>query len=97
MTISATVPAAKRDQANLTLEEAGHGPNNFSVPVRKNPNASVTHYGLHAWDDGGFLAALQELSIPGLVIRNEAGQVVNLNAHLSAQGMDMMQLNVEVA
>ena len=53
---SASIPAANMQAANAELEEAGHGPNNFSVPSYAGPSPSVAL--LHAWGDDEFEAAV---------------------------------------
>ncbi len=50
--LSAFVPAARRDQVNSVLEALGFGPGNFSVAMSPSGVPVVTHYGLHAADDG---------------------------------------------
>lgn len=87
MTISATVSVTHLTEANTQLEAAGHGPSNFSVPLRTG-NARATHAGLHAWDDPSFLAALQALTVPTLRIRNEPGAGVNFGQHVAAEAME---------
>jgi len=92
---SATLPNPRVAAVNAALGELGFGPNNFSVPVRKNPNAQPTHMGLHCWNDPALLQALIELNEPGVQItvnepdENGEGQVQgpNFNAHLAATGM----------
>jgi len=49
---------------NQTLEDAGHGAGNFSVPAYSGPGA--THAALHCWDSPAFLASLQ--AIPEVTI-----------------------------
>jgi len=68
MSIAATVPVAHMAAVNAALEEAGFGPNNFSVPLRTG-TADATHAGLHAWHDPAFLAALQ--AIPEVTVQTE--------------------------
>lgn len=46
--------------ANATLEAAGHGPNNFSVPSYAGPSPSVAL--LHAWGDPVFEAAVAAIA-----------------------------------
>lgn len=67
MSISAIVPIASLLSTNTTLEAAGHGPNNFSVPAYAGPGA--THAVLHCWDSPEFLAALQ--AIPEVTISSD--------------------------
>ena len=61
---SASIPAADMQAANAELEEAGHGPNNFSVPAYAGPSPSVAL--LHAWGDPVFEAAVA--AIPNVTI-----------------------------
>ena len=53
---SASIPVVNMDAANSTLELAGHGPNNFSVPAYGSPSPTVGL--LHAWGDPAFEAAV---------------------------------------
>ena len=87
MTISASIPVEHMAVANADLEALGHGPSNFSVALRAG-TAEATHAGLHAWNDDNFLADLQSLGYPGLVIRNEPGQQVNFEAHVQQQALE---------
>ena len=64
MSISAIVPIEHLAAVNAALEEAGHGPNNFSVPAYAGPGA--THACLHCWDSPAFLTSLQ--AIPEVTI-----------------------------
>jgi hypothetical protein len=63
---SASIPVANMQSANTTLEQAGFGPNNFSVPsYAVGPTPS---YGLlHCWNNPEFEAAVA--AIPGVVIQ----------------------------
>jgi len=61
---SASIPVANMQAANAELEEAGHGPNNFSVPSYAGPSPSVAL--LHAWGDPVFEAAVA--AIDGVII-----------------------------
>jgi hypothetical protein len=62
---SASIPVANMAAANTTLEAAGYGPHNFSVPAYAGP--SPAHALLHAWSDAEFEAAVA--AIPGVVIQ----------------------------
>lgn len=64
MSICAIVPVANMAAANASLQTAGFGPGNFSVPAYG--GTGVTHAALHAWDDPAFLAALKAL--PNVVV-----------------------------
>lgn len=57
---SASILSANMQAANTTLENAGHGPNNFSVPAYDSPTAGVAL--LHAWGDPVFEAAVAAIS-----------------------------------
>jgi len=48
MSFAAMIPLADMASANSTLEAAGYGPRNFSVPVYTT-RAEPTHATLHAW------------------------------------------------
>jgi hypothetical protein len=61
---SASIPVADMQAANTTLEELGHGPNNFSVPAYAGPSPSAGL--LHAWGDPVFEAAVA--AIDGVII-----------------------------
>jgi hypothetical protein len=62
---SASIPVANMAAANTTLEAAGYGPHNFSVPAYAGPSPS---FGLlHSWSDPEFEAAVA--SIPSVVIQ----------------------------
>lgn len=87
MTLSATIPVEHMDAANAELEAAGHGPGNFSVPLREGSEAA-THAGLHAWDNPAFQAAIETLDYPGLVIRHDPGTTVNFQPHVQEQALE---------
>ena len=57
---SASIPASSLQAANAELEEAGHGPNNFSVPAYAGTSPSVAL--LHAWGDPVFEAAVAAIA-----------------------------------
>ena len=61
---SASIPVSNMQAANLSLEEASYGPNNFSVPAYAGPSPSVAL--LHAWGDPAFEAAVE--AIPDVII-----------------------------
>lgn len=72
MSFSASIPVAQMDAANTTLETAGYGPNNFSVPAFSGPSPS---FGLlHCWDNPVFEAAVA--AIPGVVIQQETSDPI---------------------
>lgn len=91
MTISASVSKTQRDAANAALENLGFGPDNFSVPLHQGVSPA-THYGLHAWDDADFIAAIEALSVASLRILKQPGQSVNFSQHLSNQGLQKMEV-----
>lgn len=62
---SASVPVANMQSANAVLEEAGYGPNNFSVPAYAGPSPTVAL--LHAWGDPAFETAV--LALPGVIVQ----------------------------
>ena len=83
MSMVAIIPVANILTANATLETAGHGPNNFSVPAYT--GAAVTHGALHSWDDAAFEAAVQ--AIPTVVVQIGTGDpVARTKALIEAQG-----------
>lgn len=61
MSLCAIIPVANLLAANAALEEAGFGPDNFSVPVVNEFTSEVTHYLMHAWDDPVFVPAVKAL------------------------------------
>jgi len=69
VSFSASTPAANVLRANATLEAAGFGPSNFSVPVYDGPRP--THATLHAWSDAAFQAAVEAL--PGVTVSSIDG------------------------
>lgn len=75
------------DAANVELEELGHGPGNFQVPLREG-SESATHAGLHAWDDPRFEEALDSLDYPTLTIRKDPGFEVNFQQHTEDQALE---------
>lgn len=60
MTLCAIIPIASLDTANNTLESAGFGPGNFSVPAYT--GAGATHAGLHTRGDLVFEAAVKAIA-----------------------------------
>ncbi len=61
MTFSAVIPLADMDAANTTLEAAGYGPRNFSIPVYTD-NAAPTHGTMHYWiEDDAFATDVKAL------------------------------------
>jgi hypothetical protein len=83
MSMVAIIPVANLLAANATLEEAGFGPNNFSVAAYAGPGA--THAALHSWDDAAFETAVQAIS--GVVVDIGSGDpVTRTQALIAAQG-----------
>lgn len=76
MSFSASIPVANLEAANTTLEAAGHGQNNFSVPERPaGSTGDATHAGMsHLANDPVFQAAVA--AIPGVVLQ-AYGTLVN--------------------
>ena len=83
MSIVAIIPVASLAAANSTLETAGFGPRNFSVPAYGATGA--THAALHAWEDAAFIAAVK--AIPGVVWEESGGDpITRTQALIAAQG-----------
>ena len=80
---SASILAANMDAANDTLELAGHGPGNFSVPAYAGPTATVAL--LHAWGDPVFEAAVT--AIPGVTITQGTDPADMTTAAATAKGV----------
>lgn len=93
---SASIPVANMAAANTTLEGAGYGPNNFSVPAYAGPSATVAL--LHAWGDPAFEAAVA--AIPNVTITQGADPVATTKAAATAKsakwGNDAKQLTGSV-
>lgn len=84
MSLCAIVPVASMAAANTTLQTAGFGPRNFSVPGF-GASGLATHAALHAWDDSAFSAAVK--AIAGVVWNEAAGDPVSRTKTLiEAQG-----------
>ena len=83
VSIVAIIPVASLAAANSTLETAGFGPRNFSVPAYGATGA--THAALHAWEDAAFIAAVK--AIPGVVWEESGGDpITRTQALIAAQG-----------
>ena len=81
--LCAIIPVAQMLAANTTLETAGFGPNNFSVPCYAGPGA--THGALHSWDIPAFASAVK--AIAGVAWEESDGDpVTRTNALIEAQG-----------
>ena len=84
MSLCAIVPVASMAAANATLQGAGFGSRNFSVPGF-GASGLATHAALHAWDDPAFSAAVK--AIAGVVWNEAAGDPVSRTKTLiEAQG-----------
>ena len=83
MSLCAIIPVANLATANASLEAAGFGPRNFSVPTYG--GTGVTHAALHAWNDAAFIAAVK--AIPGVVWEESGGDPIAMTqALIAAQG-----------
>lgn len=83
MSIVAVVPVGNLLAANATLQAAGFGKNNFSVPAYA--GVAPTHAALHAWNDVAFSTAVKALA--GVVVNEGAGDpVARTKALIEAQG-----------
>lgn len=81
--LCAIIPVANLAAANASLEAAGFGPRNFSVPAYGATGA--THAALHTWHDAAFIAAVG--AIPGVVLDNSSGDpVARTQALIEARG-----------
>lgn len=78
---SASIPVADMQEANATLEEAGYGPDNFSVPAYSGPSPTVAL--LHAWGDPGFEAAVA--AIPNVTITQGNDPIAMTSAAATAK------------
>lgn len=87
---SASIPAALMAEANAHLESLGHGPANFSVPVREG-DADATHAGLHCWNIPAFRQAIDAMissgDFPGLEITEDTDGV-SFAAHCQTHGLE---------
>lgn len=84
---SASIPVADMDAANSTLELAGHGPNNFSVPSYAGPSPSVAL--LHAWGDPIFESAVA--SLPNVTITQGDDPIAMTSEAAEAKGSTWAQ------
>jgi len=79
---SASIPVANMQAANTTLQNAGYGPNNFSVPAYAGPSPSVGL--LHAWGDPEFEAAVA--AIPNVTITQGTDPIAMTEAAATSKG-----------
>ena len=83
MSIFAIIPIENVAAANASLEAAGFGPRNFSVPAYAGPGA--THAAMHAWDDPALLEALGDIA--GVVVsETDDDPITAVKAIMAAQG-----------
>lgn len=78
---SASIPVANMAAANTTLEGAGYGPNNFSVPAYGGPSPTVGL--LHSWGDPEFEAAVA--AIPNVTITQGSDPAATTKAAATAK------------
>lgn len=73
MSISAIIPKAFVDSINAFYEEAGHGPNNFSIRLHAG-QAPTTHYAFHSWNNSELVetTVLAEAEFPQLRVIYDA-------------------------
>lgn len=76
----AILPVANMITANTALDDAGFGPNNFSVPAYVGP--AVSFGALHSWHDAAFEAAVQ--AIPNVTVDIGTGDSVTRTQALIA-------------
>lgn len=84
MTFTVTIPVANIAAANATLQSAGWGPNNFSVPLWTGgamPSVAALH---HIGNDAAFRAACAALA--GATVRDYGHLVVGMDATAAAIG-----------
>jgi hypothetical protein len=86
MSFSAIIPASDLDSANVTLEEAGFGPDNFSVPLWRDDEQAVDSYGLNA---SGLLPEFRLAceGIPNVSIRVAQPGAVEFDEHVTSLGL----------
>jgi hypothetical protein len=83
LSIVAIVAYSDIAAANAALEEAGFGPQNFTVPAYT--GIAPSHAALHCWNDPRFQEALEAL--PYVTIQTEDGEPASLvNTLIEAQG-----------
>ena len=83
MSFCAIVPVANMQAANTALQNAGFGPNNFSVPSYAGPNPSFAS--LHSWSNAAFEAAVKAL--PGVQWEQSEGDpAVRTSALMATEG-----------
>jgi hypothetical protein len=78
---SASIPVDQMITANETLENAGFGPNNFSVPAYTGPSPALGL--LHSWSDAAFEVAVA--AIPGVVIQQGLADPIATTSALAGE------------
>lgn len=87
MSFSAIIPIAQMDAANASLEAAGFGPDNFSVPLRAAGAEEASHAGLNMLGDApAFRAAVQAL--PGVSMQDAPAGTVAFADHVADETLD---------
>ena len=95
--LSAYIPIAHKDNANIIMKHLGFGSDNFSVRMSPNGLPNVTSYGFHAADDGamfGYLNGDVPFTLPAGMSQGTANAVLsaiklsNVDASLPAWGVD---------
>jgi hypothetical protein len=71
---AAYCPIANLGTVRQLLDEAGWGPENFSVPLRDGTDAA-THAGLHAWGPPEFRQSLLDLAHLGVTVHDNEQEV----------------------
>lgn len=83
MSMVAIIPIANIQSANAPLQEAGFGPDNFSVAAYT--GQQNTFGALHSWDDPEFEAAV--MTIPSVTVERSNGDpVARTQAIISGKG-----------
>lgn len=66
---AAYCPVESLTEVRELLNEAGYGPDNFSIPLRAG-NSTATHAGLHAWGPPEFRQALLDMAHLGVEVHD---------------------------
>jgi hypothetical protein len=91
MNFSAIIPIAHMDAANAVLDEAGHGPTNFSVPTRTPGSEGADYAGFHCWDVPAFRAAVEALPPEFGVIIMDGDGMPNFDKLCEREGKEWIQ------
>lgn len=86
MSFSAIIPAADLDTANASLEEAGFGPDNFSVPLWRGTEPAIDSYGLNASGASPYFRVACD-GLQNVSIREAAPGTVEFDEHVAAEGL----------